>query len=477
MDSARSYLINLVTDRCLAFSDYIEPLKRRQYSSEFPLILLEVLDNINKAIQETLSGLSSSVDFQSLEVEEVEQHILRYSQLHSYLQEVVSFIERADVPHTVVELIQPLKRLMAPDLKEFELILHPLPVLNYNFYPLGHELSKVIEGLGLSHLLTHFPKQLVTIGFPSLERENFLIHSLIGHELGHCLYLECGLEGQLMPLIKPNEQKLDNLVKDLAQAKASTGFEAEQRQLTQGTLSDYLSEIEIKSYLTRGIIDVSKSWVKELMCDAVAYRLFGTAYLFASLNFLTLLNSFDDDQSVTHPPNRMRFLLLYRMLNLDTTKHPSGKASFLKMFPPKTAEFLKLWRAVTRGRTPQFSDPIRELAGNAILNIYEDIIEVSDSVVEGIGSYFMSEHGVELQKLSERIKMFVPPNEVIENGTSHAVKFQSILNAGWLAYMSELEALGKKYNWEPWECKSKLHGLIARAVELSEIQRRWNEVR
>ena len=251
MDSARNYLINSVTDRCLAFSDYIEPLKRRQYASEFPPILLKVLDNVNKAIGEKLRDLSSSVDFQSLEDEEVEQHILRYSQLHSYLQEVVSFVERTDVPHTVVELIQPLKRLMMPELKEFELILHPLPVLNYNIYPLGAELSTVIEQLGLSDLLTDFPKQLVTIGFPSLERENFLIHSLIGHDI-MLLCIKCHFRrhnGTMMPnhLLLPEnelrEYKDANILIHSRRSNARREVEEEYKRKLGSIDSQYFEEL------------------------------------------------------------------------------------------------------------------------------------------------------------------------------------------------------------------------------------------
>ena len=72
MDSAqpRDYLIESVIDHCLAFSDHLEPLEYRQYASEFPKTLLELLRRLSLAIKEKLEVLRSDPDFQSLSDEE-----------------------------------------------------------------------------------------------------------------------------------------------------------------------------------------------------------------------------------------------------------------------------------------------------------------------------------------------------------------------------------------------------------------------
>jgi len=471
MESAqpRDYLIESVIDHCLAFSDHLEPLKYRQYASDFPITLLELLGRLNLAIKKKLEVFRCDPDFQSLEDAEAEEQILRYSKLYSYLYVAASFVERSDVPHTVVELVQPLKRLMQLqcELKDFELLLHPLPVLNYSFYHLGSELSKVTNQLDLAGAKIDFPKQLVTVGFPGLEMGRLLVHSIIGHELGHCLYVERKLENKLLPLVKPDEQKLNTLVKELAETRLPTVFKAETTPTGQRTLSEYITEVEIKSSLIRGINDLGKLWVKELTCDAIGYCLFGPAYLFAALNVLTLAYAFDSDRG-THPPNRMRFLLLYKILDKET--------GFLSILDPKVVKFLESWRSVTRSQAPQFTDPVRDLSGSAILNIYDNIINTATLAVDSAGPYSASENTAELQELVKRAEALIPPNELIKNGVSHEVKFQSILNAGWLVYLTGLEAIQEKFDFEPWECKTKFNEVIARAVELNEIQRRWREV-
>jgi len=340
------------------------------------------------------------------------------------------------------------------ELKDFELLLHPLPVINYNFFPLGSVLSSVNEQLDIADSRIAFPKQLVTVGFPGLVKERLLIHCVIAHELGHCLYVERKLENKLLPLVKPDEQKLDTLVRELA-ARAPTA------------LSEYITEVEIRSTFTRQINELAKLWVKELTCDALGYCLFGPAYLFAALDVLTLAYAFDNDRG-THPPNRMRFLLLYEMLDKET--------DFLSILNQQVKSFLETWRSVTRSRAPQFTNPISDLTGSAILNIYDRIINTATSAVGSAGPYSASENATELQLLVQRAEALVLPNELIKNGSSLEVKFQSVLNAGWLVYLTGLEAIQERFKFEPWECEVKFNELIARAVELNEVQRRWREI-
>jgi len=430
--------------------------------------LLTCLGNFNTAIENKLGALINDLDFQSLTDEEAEENVLRYSTLYSYLYVAASFVERSDIPHTIVELVQPIKRLMQQQcqLGDFELLLHPLPILNYSFFPLGALLSDVTTQLSISDASITFPEQLVTIGFPGLETERILVHSLIAHELGHCLYIKHGLEQKLLTRVKPIEKELDSLVKEWAATKVGS-TEAKETPTGQHTLSDYISQVEIRSLVTRQINSISKAWVKELTCDAIGYCLSGPAYLFASLDFLTLINPFDNDLG-KHPPNRMRFLLLYKMLDEEK--------DFLEILDPKVKEFLDSWKNVTRKKSVKFSSPISRLAGNAILNIYQHIIDEATSAVGYNGLYSASKNTTELQKLVKRINDHVPPNEILVNGVFNEAKFQSILNSGWLVYLTGLGELQRELKVELWESKVKFNELIARAIELNEVQRRWKEV-
>ncbi len=461
----RDHLIESVVDRCMAFADQLDPLKLRQYTSDFPRSFLNQLSDLSLAVKEKVERLTSDPDFRSLDDEEAEQHVLRYSILYSYLYLAASFVERSDVPHTVVELVQPIKRLMQLQcgLTDFQLLLHPLPILNYSFFPLGSVLSSVQDQLNLG---ITFPKQLVTVGFPGLEVERLLLHSIIAHELGHCLYIEHELERSLLPLVTPVERELDALVREWAETKVSS--DSGQTQTDQRTVSEYFTEVELRSYITRQINEVSEMWVKELTCDAIGYCLFGPAYLFSALDVLPSAFTFDNDQG-THPTNRMRFLLLFRMLEKET--------GFFEIIDQNVLAHLESWKSITHSRSPQFTLPIRKLAGVAILDIYDSIIATATSTIESTRRYSVSEDTTELQRLIERASSLIPPNEFIENGIASEAQFQSILNAGWLVYLSGLEGIRERFGWDKWESKIKFNEFISRAIELNEIQRRWREIR
>ncbi len=268
-----------------------------------------------------------------------------------------------------------------------------------------------------------------------------------------------------MTLVKPNERELDSFVKEWSETKV--GAEAREAPAAQRTISDYISEIELKSLVTRQTNIIAKKWVKELTCDAIGYSLFGPAYLFAALDFLTLTQAFDDDLQ-THPPNRMRFRLLYDMLDND--------AEFFKILNPKVLSFLMSWKEVTLKIPVQFTNNITKLAGNAIMDIYKQIIKEATSAVGQDGLYSASKNVSELRKLIERANAQVLPNESIINGTAVEAKFPSILNAGWIVYLGGLEDLQVKLDIESWDSKVKFNELIARAIELNEVQRRWNEI-
>ncbi len=441
----------------------------REYPSAFPWKLLKLLDDINSLLESRLLSLSSNPDFQALSEEEAEQHMIRYSLLYSYLFSASCFVQRADVDQTLIELVQPLKRLMKQGLADFDLVLHPLTVLNYSTYPIGRGLSEIARVFRFEGVLGGFPEQAATVGFPGLDTERYLTHCIIAHELGHCLYLERQLEGQLIDRVRPNEGQLEEVIRSLAAQAVTFGQAGRASAGAPRTLADYMTEIEIRSLVTATITNITRSWVKELAADCIAYCLFGPAYVFASLTFLTLKSSLDDG-SLTHPPNRMRFKLLYQML--DSDRH------FLTILDskPKARDFLDVWRNAITIREPGTRDPIRGLAASAIVAIYADIVRVSTTSVRGIECYSSSTDISQIPKLCERIKSAVIPNETIENGQVHQANIQSILIAGWLTYLNDLETLQQEFSWEPWEAKIKLNGLVAKAIDLNEIQKRWGEV-
>lgn len=68
----------------------------------------------------------------------------------------------------------------------------------------------------------------------------------------------------------------------------------------------------------------------------------------------------------------------------------------------------------------------------------------------------------------------VPPNE-LDDPPGDADP-GCILNAGWISYLSHVETLGAQLGWDEWRTRAKIGELVAKGLELHEVQRRWNEV-
>lgn len=473
MDSAatRDHLIEAVSEHCLAFKDHISLLKGKQYAAGYPKQLLTFLEAVNNSILQNLTSLHNDPDFQNLADREAEQHVLRYTQLYSYLYIAASLIERSDAPHTIIELIQPLKRLIQRQLGECEIIIRPLDVLNYSFYHLGNNLLHVILELDIPDLPGNLPRHLMAIGFPGLELDRFLTHCVVAHEIGHCLYSEYKLQDILLPKLHLDEDQLNKMVQVVAKTDVQAGFQGKSNEATiplQRTLSEYVSELEIRRCLTADITRISRLWIKELTCDAIGYCLIGPAFLFSVLNFMTTVALFDDDRT-THPPNRMRLLLLYQLLDREQLEDS-------EIMTHEVLGLLKSWKNVMESQPPQFTDPLRKIASDSIKAINDSIIDAAESAVQEIGVYSFTQHIPEIKLLMERVKQLIPPNEIIEAGAAQSVSFQSVLNAGWLAYISHINHLADKYKWDSWKTKCRLNALVAKAVELNEIQKRWSEI-
>ena len=450
MRSIRSthYLIDLLVDHCQAFSYHIEPLKAKQYASEFPSELINIFILLNDSIQAKIQLFKTDPDFKSLTFDEASQHINRYFDLYTLLCYSASFIERSDVSHTIVELVQPIKRLMKVKLniEDCEVLIHPLPVFNYNFHNLGKTLQGVRRRLGITNNKIKFSKHLITIGYPGLETGVTLSHSIIAHELGHCLYMEQNLNKKIK--VKPQRKKLNAFIKRISAGK---------------TL-----DISDKSQITKLINGICESWVKELLCDAIGYCLFGPAFMFAQINLLPIIHSTFDEDSPSHPSARMRLILMFKMLD--------DESDYQNILRDKAKRHLQNWRKITFSKQPRFSNQFFSLAGQSILDIYDEITITAKNAIGNNRIYSASDHTNEINELVNRAKKFILPNEYIDSGEVKVVCMESILNAGWLAYFEDLGKLQEKYNIKEWECKRKFNDIISRALEMNEVQKRWIEI-
>ena len=107
MDSWREHLIQAQTARSRAFKEYLTLLRGQEFSSELPVELIAFFDSVNDGILRALNSLSSDPDFQSLDDDAAEVHLVRYSGLYRFLFRITADLEHVETSRTIVEFSGP----------------------------------------------------------------------------------------------------------------------------------------------------------------------------------------------------------------------------------------------------------------------------------------------------------------------------------------------------------------------------------
>jgi hypothetical protein len=446
----RNHVVQAQIDRCLAFEDHIVSLRRREYAHALPPAILDFLDRASLHVRRRLRRLRGDPDFNALSDSEAQTQISRYLDFYQWMYLAASLVERVGAGDGLVELYMPLRRILTRALGETDILLLPIPSVNYSLLAVGDGLRIVSKTVGLPEAaLGVLGGQVYAVGFPGLQSGHFLGQCLLGHEAGHAMYDPLGLDNVLLPLIQKDEERLEELARSIA-----TGMPADMR----------IGEVQIRASLATAITTAVERWVMEIACDTIGYALFGPAFVLSALQFLPLLGPLDDSTD-EYPPNRMRLHLLFNLLDDSGLRYPRVRA------------FLRAWRDVASFDKIEWSIPWHELAGESIMSASAEISSATLENVEAKLGVFDYRGQVDyIDQLVERMRQGVPPNEVVTGGTPVTASLPCIMNAGWFSMFSVLQATMREHQWTEREAKDRMNRLVAKAVELGEVQTRWQEV-
>jgi len=473
-ESWREWLASEQIERSLIFSERIRRAKRMQYPSEIEPELLRFLDSANSLIRQQLEELKSDPGFADLPDREAETQLLRFSILYTHLCFAAALVEGASQTQAVAELAAPLKRTLVPVLGTANLLLHPLPEINYSFLDLGELLNSVVNEMGLTQ--DALPRDLYAVGFPSLQEEWSLMHCIIGHELGHALYKRFRMVDKIGPLIRIDEAKINDLVGSIH--RDVWGYEADAHAPVESQAQLPLGSVQLRAATYKAVSRVLEYWIEEICSDGIGLHLFGPAFLLSAISFLANTRGLDycsDD----HPPARMRFRILFSLLRL---RMPVGQSkngpwsSYQPVLGQHVAAFLDTWESLVNAADVGFSNPYHAIAGSAILAVYPRMCARLQKLISQSLQYDIRQHVGDIEHLERDILLSIPPNEVRGGDGMRPAALASIFNAGWRAYLGGVQRLAKENGWSAWEAKAKLNQWVAKGIELAEVQTRWGEV-
>lgn len=239
------------------------------------------------------------------------------------------------------------------------------------------------------------------------------------------------------------------------------------------------------------LLETFSNWFQELASDAFAFFLTGPAVFFSLSELLSVHGGYG--LSLTHPANDLR-----RSILLDKLKQ-GGSGSFSSIFTKHTGQTL----------TEDFTSPLvlatpdkdkiasdmetlyRNKETAAVLaELHESIQKVESIVYQHVGD-FMAKTAPDViytpakfdADLSEHLVPMLAAIPPMESGTQLNAKkptnFASIINIGWVVSLTKLDELRVKdksrgdFGAEKLE---RLHALLLKAVELSEVRKLWTSV-
>src|SRR5436305_7492651 len=312
------------------------------------------------------------------------------------------------------------------------------------------------------------------VSFPALERENILLHTLLGHELGH-LFAQRFLS---------EERKTQFKESVMAQVEVITGHEMRREGFSEPKTGFLFPEVKRKR-IARNASLALEYWVRaleELLSDVVGAILFGPAALFSTLE-MAMQQGYDippSPETRFYPPWRMRLREVLRVVGAEECQ-----------FFPVSSSLFKSKDAAERGaRVNERYSYIREVCGekhdsNAI-SAFPIARLAYDKVDKGIqeGIIFLLEEcklakrrsmGSSLYRpmpiLINRLDHDIPPNALDRNVNDRKqVTWVEIINAAWLHRASLASAVldsAGNLNYDLTNQRRRANRLTLKAIELA----------
>ncbi|MBI1955509.1 MAG: hypothetical protein HYS38_03860 [Acidobacteria bacterium] len=274
----------------------------------------------------------------------------------------------------------------------------------------------------------------VLIGLPSPESANPLLVPLAGHELGHSVWSQKGLDDSVSPEI---ESRILHEITDVRWDEYNKNFPTFAKETLKIDLS--ANQTWIPAY------DWASSQVVELFCDFLGLRIFRESYLHA-FSYL-LAPNLGGNRPTIYPNMERRVRNLLDAANTYQTPVPT---EYEKLFvdlpnPP--------------GAAPQ-SIFLLDIADDVSQSFVPDLVSLANDIVNAAG---LKEGGpAAVETIYSEIRDLIVP-------ARNPVALSDILNAGWKAFRDPTLWDGKLDK----EIRDRtLKELLLKSIEILEVQTR-----
>jgi hypothetical protein len=421
-------------------------LRLDEYVDDFPTGTPVTLVRFFKAIaEESDKTIAATSDPQRLTlICQILSDIIDYS------MSLLDHAHTAQTPRGLAHIMEQFREHFHP---ESTLLIAPISEYNYT---IEDELPRLANALRNTLVLAArfeelsqcFEKRFFVVRFPRVERENILLHAILGHEVGHPIAADY-----------------------LRQDRAAADYDAMVRLLKRRIQEEYRSElrtepnkIERKAQLFDECINHRVRGIEELVSDVVAVALFGVSALFAAAEIL-IPDGLDvvPQEPEFYPPVRMRLRVMCQALERTNHLQALKRMSVGKSVAPHYRALLAHIRKIER--VAGLKTDIAALSQYPLARIaYEQVHASLDPASEfalqkaNVLAYTPQVMTSELPEALERMSLGLPPGERGMFPRVIPVDWRTPILVGWARKL--------------YLCEQKKMGWDKRRDEISKVQSR-----
>jgi len=445
----REQKLRAIEERYDAVSATIAALLKHPQVTVPAAAILQFLERSLAALQNRIGDVRAQAQFSVMHDREFDNALLRSRRVFDKLVVLMDHVAKTVTFPAPPELRESLRSVVKGIFGSGgELLLHSEPGINYTIVELRDaQIETILEALSpFGRVKPPDVDRFFSVGLPSAEYDQALVHCIIAHEFGHHAWdwriLSKFLE--LRPDVEPfsNFDNSDEQVLGLA---------------------------------------IAGEWATEIAADLFALYVFGPAYTCAAIHYASALTALDEP-TTTHPPIRLRLHVLLDLMDEAYTigQNENGEREFA--YGQHMSDFFGMWRptveskrlGVAGGNVPK---GIATAVLDALVTRAPRLRAMARRLATTYGALYDVQQYTRDLTLVRCIGNYIPPVQYLQEGNPQLTTTAGILNASWEYFLGGLEEFGRAL---PSELTADRHRLsqvfnefVLKTLELNGLAARW----
>jgi dCTP deaminase len=463
-------ILRIARREAASFDEELRLFLIKDFPSPGPKNFIEVLRNINGKIIADVEERAQCAVSGLLNDDDAETFVSLPLKLFPLLHHLLEHLDRAEGQENPYGILSLFTGLIERFESDFEVVLKSQWQFSYNMCELTGKLKLINEKFFSEHFVPAEPfhKWFIVLSYPTSHRNSAFMHSVQGHEIGRLFNRVSGISARAIELIDPKKYELfENLVMSL-RGSATTEAISSNEIASPSVRNDKSQQCEAMGQL----LDILKNWTEVIVADFFAITVFGPSYLFALTEFLTTQGSMGGFSSES-PSGAFRIGNLLQIMDDLGFKKNLDKAVNLRI-----DEIGASVKTVPESRGAVRHAPIQDCLERCLSLEGDGIGREIFSMVREKTKGFAYEPQRLLDEVPELVKLMeslVPPIELfdVEKRDSRPANIISIMNAGWIVYLTRLADVYKNFSAETRDEQAELfdilNRLLLKAMEVNEV--------